>query len=108
MLGFQEESLPFEYSINFFHENGKKLPPIGDIIYPITKAQDSIFETSIHYPLKKLMETPKDLKLGRSDVISVFVDDGGICPKLDEVAKDKNNESGIKDSKAKIPLYNLS
>ena len=29
---------------------------------------------------------------------SIFVDDSGICPKLDEIAKDRNVESGIEDS----------
>merc|ERR1712218_123669 len=51
MLGFQEETIPFQASITFFHENDKPLPTSGGIVYPITKEKSKIFETSTHYHL---------------------------------------------------------
>ena len=51
-----DNSIPFQVSIVFFHENGNALPPNGDIVYPITKEKDTIFETAAHYHLKKLTE----------------------------------------------------
>ena len=52
MNGFQEETIPFHVlSIVFFHENGNALSPNGDIVYPITKEKDPIFETAAHYML---------------------------------------------------------
>ena len=41
-------------SITFFHENEKPLPPIGDIVYPITEDEDTIFKTSINCHFKKI------------------------------------------------------
>ena len=49
MHGFQEETTSFQVSITFFHENDKPLPPIGDIVYPITEKNDTFLETSAQY-----------------------------------------------------------
>ena len=56
MHGFQEETVPFQASITFFHENDKPLLTNGEIVYPITKAKDTIFETSAQHHLNKLTE----------------------------------------------------
>ena len=56
MLGFQEETIPFEFSITFFHKNDKPLVTNGGMVYPITKEKDTIFETSAQYHLNMLTE----------------------------------------------------
>ena len=108
MLGFQEDTIPFQVSITFFQENDKPFPPIGDIVYPITK-KDAIFETSMHCHLDKLteyydLETRKFKK--QSKIIFIMKI---ISPKLDEIAKDKlvNVESGKKKSLAKSEIFLL-
>ena len=94
MLGFQEETIPFQVSITFFHENDKPFPTHGDIVYPITNEKDIIFQTSTHYPLLKLTEyydtETRVFKKQSKIIFNLKI----ISPKLDEVAKDQHMESG--------------
>ena len=92
MNGFQEETIPFQVSIVFFRENGNALPPNGDIVYPITKEKDTIFETDAHYHLKKLTvyydtET-REFKRQTKIIFVIKI----ISSKLDEIARDQNDE----------------
>ena len=98
MCGFQEETIPFQTSITFFNENDKPLPPIGDIVYPITKEQDTIPETSVQCHLNKLTKYYDTETREFKKQSKIIFDMKIICPKLDEVAKDQNVESGIEDS----------
>ena len=79
-------------------ENDKPLPTIGEIVYPITKEKDTISETSAHYHLNKLTEyydtETREFKKQSKIIFNMNI----ISPKLDEVAKDQNVESGIEDS----------
>ena len=98
MLGFQEETSPFQVSITFFHENYKPLPPIGDIVYPIIEDMDTIFKTSINCHFKKITkyydcETREFKNQSKISFIMRI-----ISPELDEIAKDRRVESGIEDS----------
>ena len=99
MHGFQEETIPFQASITFFHENDKPLPTNGDIVYPITN--ETIVKTSAHYHLDKLTEyydtETRKFKKQSKIIFNMKI----ISPKLDEIAKDQNVESGIKDSDVK-------
>ena len=98
MLGFQEETSPFQVSITFFHENDKPLPAIGDIVYPITEDKDTIFKTSINCHLEKITKyyDSETREFKSQSKISFIV--RIISPKLDEIAKDRRVESGIEDS----------
>ena len=102
MLGFQEETVPFEYSITFFHENDKPYPSIGDFVYPITK--DSFLETSIQYPMEKLTKyydaETKEFKKQSKIIFTMKI----INLKLDEVAKDKNMNNMMKEENEKDPF----
>ena len=102
MLGFQEETIPFQASITFFHENDKPLSTNGDIVYPITQKKDhTFFKTSVHHHLDKLTEyydtETREFKKQSKIIFNMKI----ISPKLDEVAKDQNVESGIEDSDEK-------
>ena len=103
MLGFQEETIPFQASITFFHENDKPLPTNGEIVYPITNKKDhyTFFNTSAHHHLDKLTEyydtETREFKKQSKIIFNMKI----ISPKLDEVAKDQNVESGIEDSDEK-------
>ena len=94
MHGFQEESIPFQASITFFHENDKPLLTNGDIVYPITNDQDTIFETSMQCHLNILTEyydtQIREFKKQSKIIFNMKI----ISPKLDEIAKDKHVESG--------------
>ena len=98
MLGFQEETIPFQASITFFHENDKPLPTSGGIVYPITKEKSKIFETSTHYHLNQLTEYYDTETKGFKKQSKIIFNMKIISPKLDEIAKDQNVESGIEDS----------
>ena len=98
MLGFQEETIPFQASITFFHENDKPLPTSGGIVYPITKEKSKIFETSTHYHLNQLTEYYDTETKGFKKQSKIIFNMKIISPKLDEIAKDQNIESGIEDS----------
>ena len=95
MLGFQEETIPFQVSITFFHENDKSFPTNGWIVYPFTKEKDTISETSVHYPLDQLTEyydtETREFKKQSKIIFNMEI----ISPKLDEIAKDQHMESGI-------------
>ena len=95
MQGFQEDTIPFQASITFFRENDKPFPPIGDFVYPITKEQDTILETSAQYHLNKLTEyydtETREFKKQSKIIFTMEI----ISPKLDEIAKDQHVESGI-------------
>ena len=54
MLGFQEDTTPFQMSVTFFNENDKPITSIETIIYPITEGKDKNFETSNIVNLKRL------------------------------------------------------
>ena len=98
MLGFQEDTIPFEFSITFFHNNDKPLVTNGGMVYPITKEKDTIFETSAQYHLNMLTEY-YDTETGEFKKQSKIIFNMKIIsPKLDEIAKDQNIESGIEDS----------
>ena len=94
MLGFQEETIPFQVSITFVHENDKPLPTHGDIVYPITKEKDTIFKTSASYHLDKLTEyydtETREFKKKSKIIFNMKI----ISPKLDDIAKDQHVESG--------------
>ena len=94
MLGFQEETIPFEFSITFFHKNDKPLVTNGGIVYPITKEKDTIFETSAQYHLNMLTEyydtETREFKKKSKIIFNMKI----ISPKLDEIAKDQHVESG--------------
>ena len=94
MFGFQEEAIPFKVSITFFLKNGENFE-IKDNIYPITKGKDSILETSMQCHLKKLTEyyDTKTREIKNQPKIDFCLKI--ISPKLDEIAKDQNVESGI-------------
>ena len=98
MLGFQEETIPFQASITFFHENDKPLATSGGIIYPITQEKDTIFETSTHYHMNKLTKYYDTETRGFKKQSKIIFNLKIISPKLDEIAKDQNAESGIEDS----------
>ena len=95
MHGFQEDAIPFEFTITFFHKNDKPLPTIKGIAHPITKEKDTIFETSIQYHLKMLTEyydtESREFKKQSEIIFTMEI----ISPKLDEIAKDQHVESGI-------------
>ena len=93
-----EKTIPFQVSIVFFHENGNALPPNGDIVYPITKEKDTIFETSTHYHMNKLTKYYDTETRGFKKQSKIIFNLKIISPKLDEIAKDQNVESGIEDS----------
>ena len=47
MLGFQEDTIPFQVTVTFYQENDKKITTTEEIVYPITKPVDNtFFETS--------------------------------------------------------------
>ena len=106
MRGFQEETVPFEYSITFFHENDKPYQSNGDIVYPITKDKDfdSFLETSIQYHMKKLMEyydtETREFKKQSKIIFTLEI----INVKLDEVAKDKKMNNMMKEENEKDPF----
>ena len=82
MFGLQEEVIPFEVSIEFFLENGKRFK-IEDYVYPITEKKDTILETSMQCHLKRFKNQP-EIRFTMEIISS----------KLDEVAKDQHYESG--------------
>ena len=94
MPGFQEETIPFQASITFFHENDKPLPTNGEIVYPITKEKDTIFETAAYYHMNKLTEyydtETREVKTQSKIMFRMKI----FSPKLDEIAKDQRMESG--------------
>ena len=98
MHGFQEDTIPFQASITFFRENDKPFPPIGDIVYPITEKNDTFFETSAQYHLSKLTKYYDTETRGFKKQSKIIFNLKIISPKLDEIAKDQNVESGIEDS----------
>ena len=60
MLGFQDETTPFQMSVTFFNENDKLLLQIGGIVNPITTGLCKRFETSTNVNLKKLYRVFKN------------------------------------------------
>ena len=82
MFGLHEEVIPFEVSITFILENGKRFK-IENEVYPITEKKDTILETSMQCHLKRFKNQPK-IRFAM-EIIS---------PKLDKVAKDQHYESG--------------
>ena len=87
-----------EVSTTFFDENDKKITTIEDKVYPITEEKDAILKTSAQHHLEKLTSyydtETREIK-NQSKIIFIMKI---ISPKLDEVAKDQNVESGIEDS----------
>ena len=104
MLGFQVETVPFEYSIIFFRENDKPYPSIGDIVYPIAEDKTLFPGKSIQYPIEKLTEYydtgAKEFKIQSKIIFTMKI----INLKLDEVAKDKNMNNMMKEENEKDPL----
>ena len=94
MFGFQEEVIPFEVSIEFFLENGKRFK-IEDYVYPIIEEKDTIFKTSMHCNLERLTRyydaETREFKNQPKIRFTMEI----ISPKLDEVAKDQRYESGM-------------
>ena len=95
MLGFQEEVIPFEVSITFFLDNGKRFKN-QDLVYPITEEKDKILETSMQCHLKRLTRyyDAETREFKNQPKINFTMEI--ISPKLDEVAKDQRYESGNK------------
>ena len=95
MLGFQEDTIPFQVTVTFYQENDKKITTIEEIVYPITKpVDDTFFETSTNWNLKKLTEyydtESREIKSQSKIMFRMKI----ISPKLDEIAKDQHMESG--------------
>ena len=94
MLGFQEDTIPFQVTVTFYQENDKEITTTKDIVYPITKEKDSISETSTQWYLKKLTEyydtDTREIKTQSKIMFRMKI----ISPKLDEIAKDQHMESG--------------
>ena len=94
MLGFQEDTIPFQVIVTFYQKNDKKITTTEDIVYPITRAKSSIFKTSTQWNLKKLTEyydtETRMLKYQSNIMFRMKI----ISPKLDEIAKDKHMDSG--------------
>ena len=95
MLGFQEDTIPFQVTVTFYQENEKKITTIEEIVYPITKpVDDTFFETSTNWNLKKLTEyydtESREIKSQSKIMFRMKI----ISPKLDEIAKDKHMDSG--------------
>ena len=105
MHGFQKDTTPFEVSITFFDGSNKKITTIEDKVYPITEDKATIFDTSIiRIPLKRLNRY-YDAETGEYKNQSKIIFTMKIInPKLDEVAKDQNVESGMYYQKSTI-LY---
>ena len=94
MLGFQEDTIPFQVIVTFYQKNDKKITTTEDIVYPITRAKSSIFKTSTQWNLKKLTEyydTETRRIIYQSNIMFRMKI---ISPKLDEIAKDKHIDSG--------------
>ena len=73
--------------------------PFRDIVYPVTKEKETIFETSsINCHLEKITKyyDSETREFKSQSKISFIV--RIISPKLDEIAKDRRVESGIEDS----------
>ena len=85
MHGFQEETIPFQASITFFHENDKPLPTSGGIVYPITKEKNKIFDTSTHHSLNQLTEYYDTETRGFKKQSKIIINLKIISPKLDEI-----------------------
>ena len=94
MLGFQEDTIPFQVIVTFYQKNDKKITTTEDIVYPITRAKSSIFKTSTQWNLKKLTEyydtETRRIKYQSNIMFRMKI----ISPKLDEIAKDKHMDSG--------------
>ena len=95
MLGFQEDTIPFQVTVTFYQENDKKITTTEEIVYPITKpVDDTFFETSTNWNLKKLTEyydtESREIKSQSKIMFRMKI----ISPKLDEIAKDKHMDSG--------------
>ena len=95
MLGFQEDTIPFQVTVTFYQENDKKITTTEEIVYPITKpVDDTFFETSTNWNLKKLTEyydtESREIKSQSKIMFRMKI----ISPKLDEIAKDQHMESG--------------
>ena len=95
MLGFQEDTIPFQVTVTFYQENDKKITTTEEIVYPITKTvDDTFFETSTNWNLKKLTEyydtESREIKSQSKIMFRMKI----ISPKLDEIAKDQHMESG--------------
>ena len=95
MLGFQEDTIPFQVTVTFYQENDKKITTTEEIVYPITKpVDDTFFETSTYWSLKKLTEyydtESREIKTQSKIMFRMKI----ISPKLDEIAKDKHMDSG--------------
>ena len=97
ILGLQEEAIPFKVSITFFLENGDNFE-YKDNVFPITEGKDTIFDTSvIHIPHRRLTRY-YDTESGEyKNQSKIIFNMKIISPKLDEVAKDQNVESGNLD-----------
>ena len=94
MLGFQEDTIPFQVTVTFYQKNDKKITTTEDIVYPITRDKGSIYETSTQWNLKKLTEyydTETRRIIYQSNIMFRMKI---ISPKLDEIAKDQHMESG--------------
>ena len=95
MLGFQEDTIPFQVTVTFYQENDKKITTTEEIVYPITKpVDDTFFETSTYWSLKKLTEyydtESREIKTQSKIMFRMKI----ISPKLDEIAKDKHMDLG--------------
>ena len=95
MLGFQEDTIPFQVTVTFYQENDKKITTTEEIVYPITKpVDDTFFETSTNWNLKKLTEYYDTESRENKSQSKIMFRMKIISPKLDEIAKDKHMDSG--------------
>ena len=83
---------------NCKYKNEKPLPTSGGLVYPITKEKNKIFDTSTHHSLNQLTEYYDTETRGFKKQSKIIFNLKIISPKLDEIAKDQNVESGIEDS----------
>ena len=101
MLGFQEDTIPFQVTVTFYQENDKKITTTEEIVYPITKpVDDTFFETSTNWNLKKLTEyydtESREIKSQSKIMFRMKI----ISPKLDEIAKDEHMAMAMADKES--------
>ena len=97
MLGFQEDTIPFQVTVTFYQENDKKITTTEEIVYPITKpVDDTFFETSTNWNLKKLTEyydiETREVKTQSKIMFRMKI----FSPKLDGIAKDMESGNFLK------------
>ena len=98
--GEMEETNPFEASISFFY-NGKWNPNAKDIVFPMGMDKKYFISEALGLPFNivTLQRSCYDVQLKEYKFQEeIEFEMRIICEKLDEVAKDKNVESGVEET----------